>query len=242
MEDSQGRQPRETAREDSQWRQPGETARRPLAFFVQQRSSPGCPKGRKSFFLKSLVQEYITCILMDVHASILSLWGVKIIVISIFAALAIASIALCTRIEPGLEQEVVLPRDSYLQGYFNNISEYLRIGPPLYFVVKNYNYSSESAQTNQLCSINHCNSDSLLNEISRVSLTPETSYIAKPAASWLDDLPDSLILAVIVRRYGQPVEVAGLVEFLAINPAASYITGQVFTIRHCRIEAQQLKA
>lgn len=28
-------------------------------------------------------------------------------------------------------------------------------------------------------------------------------------------------------RYGQPEEVAGLVEFLAINPAASYITGQV---------------
>ncbi|XP_019173720.1 PREDICTED: Niemann-Pick C1 protein [Ipomoea nil] len=123
----------------------------------------------------------------DVHAPILSVWGVKIVVISVFAALAMASIALCTRIEPGLEQEVVLPRDSYLQGYFSNISEYLRIGPPLYFVVKNYNYSSESGQTNQLCSINHCNSDSLLNEISRASLTPETSYIAKPAASWLDD-------------------------------------------------------
>lgn len=28
-------------------------------------------------------------------------------------------------------------------------------------------------------------------------------------------------------RYGQPEEVAGLVEFLALNPAASYITGQV---------------
>lgn len=28
-------------------------------------------------------------------------------------------------------------------------------------------------------------------------------------------------------RYGRPEEVAGLVEFLALNPAASYITGQV---------------
>jgi NAD(P)-dependent dehydrogenase (short-subunit alcohol dehydrogenase family) len=28
-------------------------------------------------------------------------------------------------------------------------------------------------------------------------------------------------------RYGQPEEVAGLVEFLALNPAASYMTGQV---------------
>ncbi|KDP36788.1 hypothetical protein JCGZ_08079 [Jatropha curcas] len=122
-----------------------------------------------------------------VHAPVLSLWGVKIVVISIFIAFALASIALSTRIEPGLEQKIVLPRDSYLQGYFNNVSEYLRIGPPLYFVVKNYNYSSESRHTNQLCSISHCDSDSLLNEIARASLTPESSYIAKPAASWLDD-------------------------------------------------------
>ncbi|KAJ9673314.1 hypothetical protein PVL29_023105 [Vitis rotundifolia] len=123
----------------------------------------------------------------EVHAPILSLWGVKLVVISVFVAFALASIALCTRIEPGLEQKIVLPRDSYLQGYFNNVSEYLRIGPPIYFVVKNYNYSSESRQTNQLCSISQCNSDSLLNEIARASLMPESSYIAKPAASWLDD-------------------------------------------------------
>ncbi|CAK9178320.1 unnamed protein product [Ilex paraguariensis] len=123
----------------------------------------------------------------EVHAPILGLWGVKIVVISVFAAFVLASIALCTRIEPGLEQQIVLPRDSYLQGYFNNVSEYLRIGPPLYFVVKNYNYSSESRQTNQLCSISQCDSNSLLNEIARASSIPESSYIAKPAASWLDD-------------------------------------------------------
>ncbi|KAL6563994.1 hypothetical protein OROHE_005234 [Orobanche hederae] len=32
------------------------------------------------------------------------------------------------------------------------------------------------------------------------------------------------------RRYGQPEEVAGLVEFLALDPAAGYITGQVLAI------------
>ena len=33
--------------------------------------------------------------------------------------------------------------------------------------------------------------------------------------------------AILLGRYGQPEEVAGLVEFLALNPAAGYITGQV---------------
>lgn len=34
-------------------------------------------------------------------------------------------------------------------------------------------------------------------------------------------------------RYGQPEEVAGLVEFLALNPAAGYITGQVSSAFNC---------
>ena len=33
-------------------------------------------------------------------------------------------------------------------------------------------------------------------------------------------------------RYGRPEDVAGLVEFLALNPAASYITGQVDGVRY----------
>ncbi|XP_077219940.1 uncharacterized protein LOC143854074 isoform X2 [Tasmannia lanceolata] len=123
----------------------------------------------------------------EVHAPLLGLRGVKIFVLAVFTAFAFASIALCTRIQPGLEQQIVLPRDSYLQGYFNNVSEHLRVGPPLYFVVKNYNYSLESRHTNQLCSISQCDSNSLLNEIARASSAPESSYIAKPAASWLDD-------------------------------------------------------
>ncbi|XP_047328776.1 NPC intracellular cholesterol transporter 1-like [Impatiens glandulifera] len=123
----------------------------------------------------------------EIHAPFLGIWLVKIAVVSAFAGLTLASIALCPRIEPGLEQKIVLPKDSYLQGYFDNVTEHLRIGPPVYFVLKNYNYSLESEQTDKLCSISHCDSNSLLNEIARASLVPESTYIAKPAASWLDD-------------------------------------------------------
>ncbi|KAL3501053.1 hypothetical protein ACH5RR_035502 [Cinchona calisaya] len=44
------------------------------------------------------------------------------------------------------------------------------------------------------------------------------------------DIEKKILETIPLGRYGQPEEVAGLVEFLAINPAASYITGQVFTI------------
>jgi len=39
-----------------------------------------------------------------------------------------------------------------------------------------------------------------------------------------------IIIAMFSGRYGQPEEVAGLVEFLALNPASSYITGQVLNL------------
>ncbi|XAR48152.1 3-oxoacyl-[acyl-carrier-protein] reductase [Bertholletia excelsa] len=44
------------------------------------------------------------------------------------------------------------------------------------------------------------------------------------------DIEKKILETIPMGRYGQPEEVAGLVEFLALNPAASYITGQVFTI------------
>ncbi len=45
------------------------------------------------------------------------------------------------------------------------------------------------------------------------------------------DLKSEEILKYIpLNRYGQPAEVAGMVRFLAADPAAAYITGQVFNV------------
>ncbi|KAK6116580.1 hypothetical protein DH2020_049686 [Rehmannia glutinosa] len=45
-----------------------------------------------------------------------------------------------------------------------------------------------------------------------------------------EDFEKKILEAIPLGRYGKPEEVAGLVEFLALNPAAGYITGQVLTI------------
>ena len=53
--------------------------------------------------------------LQDFHAPVLSLRAVKAAVLVVFGALLFISIGLAARISPGLEQQVALPRDSYLQ-------------------------------------------------------------------------------------------------------------------------------
>ncbi|KAK8615801.1 hypothetical protein V6N13_017379 [Hibiscus sabdariffa] len=56
-------------------------------------------------------------------------------------------------------------------------------------------------------------------------------FIASDMTSKLgEDIEKKILGTIPLGRYGQPEEVAGLVEFLAVNPASNYITGQVFTI------------
>ena len=47
-----------------------------------------------------------------------------------------------------------------------------------------------------------------------------------------DDLPNTeeILKYIPLGRYGEAEEVAGLIRFLAVDPAAAYITGQVLTI------------
>eukprot|EP00246_Nothoceros_aenigmaticus_P002635 TRINITY_DN13495_c0_g1_i1.p1 TRINITY_DN13495_c0_g1~~TRINITY_DN13495_c0_g1_i1.p1 ORF type:complete len:336 (-),score=65.43 TRINITY_DN13495_c0_g1_i1:667-1674(-) len=45
-----------------------------------------------------------------------------------------------------------------------------------------------------------------------------------------EDIEKQILKTIPLGRYGQPEEVAGLVKFLALDPAARYITGQVFNI------------
>ena len=56
-------------------------------------------------------------------------------------------------------------------------------------------------------------------------------FIASDMTAKIDKKYEGAILATIpLGRYGQSEEVAGLVKFLATDPAAAYITGQVLQV------------
>ena len=56
-------------------------------------------------------------------------------------------------------------------------------------------------------------------------------FIASDMTAKIDKKYEEGILATIpLARYGQPEDVAGLVRFLAFDPAAAYITGQTINV------------
>ena len=63
----------------------------------------------------------------------------------------------------------------------------LRVGPPLLLVVRDLNLSAAAPDVARVCAIAGCERDSLVARVSQAARSPWSSYVASPAASWLDD-------------------------------------------------------
>ncbi|XP_064480279.1 NPC intracellular cholesterol transporter 1-like [Ornithodoros turicata] len=112
---------------------------------------------------------------------------VRLAVMLLFVGWLCLSGAVLSKIEVGLEQEISMPLDSYLQDYFRAEKSLLDVGPPLYFVVKpGYNYSSYSEQ-NLICGAPGSNSYSLTAQVEQAVIYEQITTISQPALSWLDD-------------------------------------------------------
>lgn len=113
-------------------------------------------------------------------------------VLLLFLTLFGANLYLMCNISVGLDQELALPKDSYLIDYFLFLNRYFEVGPPVYFVTTSgFNFSSEAGM-NAICSSAGCESFSLTQKIQYASEFPDQSYVAIAASSWVDDFIDWL--------------------------------------------------
>ncbi|XP_033726498.1 NPC intracellular cholesterol transporter 1-like isoform X1 [Pecten maximus] len=112
---------------------------------------------------------------------------VRPIVVVIFTGWMAVSFAFIHKIDVGLDQKLSMPDDSYVLDYFTNLSEYLHVGPPVYFVVEEgQDYVTMEGQ-NEICGGNGCPQDSLAGQVYTASLRANYSRIAQPVSSWVDD-------------------------------------------------------
>ncbi|XP_050298712.1 NPC intracellular cholesterol transporter 1 isoform X2 [Anthonomus grandis grandis] len=127
----------------------------------------------KSIYVPLIMNKFIRCIVMIV-----------------FFGWLCSSVAVVPKIEIGLDQELSMPEDSFVLKYFKFLKDYLNIGPPMYFVVKDgLNYSDFNDQ-NKICGGQYCHTDSLIMQVYMASRDSKNTYIAKPSSSWLDDYFD----------------------------------------------------
>lgn len=112
---------------------------------------------------------------------------VKVVVVTVFFGLFAAALALLPQIQLGLDQRVAIPDDSYLIPYFNDLYDYLEIGPPVYFVTRGVDISNREEQQEVCSRFTTCQSLSLTNTLELERQRPNVSYISSPTASWIDD-------------------------------------------------------
>ena len=111
----------------------------------------------------------------------------KVLITVFFIGLFTAGLALLPSLQLGLDQRIAVPSDSYLISYFNDLYDYFDSGPPLYFVTRHVN-ATNRPQQQQLCGrFSTCNAFSLTGILEQERKRPDVSYIADPAASWVDD-------------------------------------------------------
>lgn len=133
--------------------------------------------------LQGVLQTYME----RVHAPAVTSRGGQLAVLLLFTTTFFLSLCALPRLSVGLDQSVALPRDSYLQDYYTTLLTQLRVGPPLYIVLRNLSVDPQQKQIDKVCAVAGCRTDSLMNKVSAAARDPGRSWVATPAASWLDD-------------------------------------------------------
>uniref|UniRef100_UPI003AAAA746 NPC1-like intracellular cholesterol transporter 1 n=1 Tax=Centroberyx gerrardi TaxID=166262 RepID=UPI003AAAA746 len=116
----------------------------------------------------------------------------RVIVMVVFIFMLCSSVFLMFHVTVGLDQELAMPKGSYMLDYFKYLYKYFEVGVPTYFVTtKGFNFTT-TAGMNAVCSSVGCDQFSLTQKIQYATDYPELSYMAIPANSWVDDFIDWL--------------------------------------------------
>ena len=91
---------------------------------------------------------------------VLSKW-IRPCVMTVFVGWMCASVAMGSWVTIGLDQQISMPHDSYVIDYFNNLTK-IRVGAPVYFVIKEGADYTKTSTQNAICGGAGCPEKSLV--------------------------------------------------------------------------------
>jgi len=118
----------------------------------------------------------------NIYAPFLMQDVVRYVVLVIFSLFLCVSFMVVKDVDVGLDQELSMPKDSYVNRYFADQKSELRVGPPMYFIMKNPIDLSTIESRRHIAA----NNDLSMGNIIMAKSQQENSYIATGAASWVE--------------------------------------------------------
>ena len=104
-----------------------------------------------------------------------------------FLGITTIGLGVLYRLETGLDQRMVLPKDSHLIKYYDYLERYVSVGPPVFFVVSGGNLSQYESQRALCARFQNCSMDSISNILERERKASYRSMISDTPSSWIDD-------------------------------------------------------
>lgn len=104
--------------------------------------------------------------------------------LGLFLSWALISLVFLPGIEFGLDQTMAVPQKSYLVDYFKDVYQYLNVGPPVYFIVKDLDLTVRENQQKVCGKFTTCGEKSLANVLEQER---HRSTVTEPVANWFDD-------------------------------------------------------
>ncbi|GBF63542.1 niemann-Pick type C-related protein [Trichophyton mentagrophytes] len=150
---------------------------------VRKSGSTGIAGEDRPDFGESMLQWFIR----KIYATRLLGKNVKVAVVVLFLGLFTTGLGLIPMVKLGLDQRIAIPNGSYLIPYFNDMSEYLRVGPPVYFVTRDVNITTREHQQQVCGRFTTCDEYSLGFVLEQESKRSNVSYITGATANWMDD-------------------------------------------------------
>ncbi|AET41154.1 sphingolipid transporter Ecym_7320 [Eremothecium cymbalariae DBVPG len=105
-------------------------------------------------------------------------------IVGIFSLWVIFSMVFLPYVPIGLDQRMAIPEKSYLSDYFSDLFEYLNVGPPVYFILRNFDLTKRTNQQKICGKFTSCDESSLANVLEQERFR---SSISEPLANWFDD-------------------------------------------------------